>query len=49
MDSCVMEAIIEIGRLFGPGAILYALLDKRLTRLETLVELIVRDQIKKGP
>ena len=44
-----MEALIEIGKIFGPGVILYALLDRRLTRLETLVELIVRDQIKKGP
>lgn len=43
-----METLIELGKLLGQGVVVYAVLDRRLTRLETLVELVVKDKIKKG-
>lgn len=44
-----MDALIEIGKQIGAGVVLYVLFDRRLTRLETLMKLVVDDKIKKEP
>lgn len=45
-----MEGLIELLKILGSGVVLYILIERRLTRLETLVELVVDDKIKKkGP
>lgn len=42
-----MELIIEAIKILGSGVVLYVLLERRLTRLETLVELLVDGRVEK--